>query len=308
MGDVACGVCVVSRASTARAKGSALLLTTPYSRARSEVSSEVMTYNFQTRKPLSSSSLLGAMGPPVSGTTLPPPALRATWSALLRRLPQPIGNLLRVEARHADGLVSESARRVLAYDQKLPTGLPPPADEFKNFDPDATLAHTFASSTTAQRFVRVSASMYESIELRLAVTGLATSVFAVYGIGFAESLAILSGDFCSEHPLHAARFAHQYAFEQSTRAARFEPPTHVCHHVRVLDSVRVTSTALRLLPLAVCVLRQSCHPPSAIPRSHPPPSPSSSASTPQLPSQSLSDLRACFHTTTPTHARRRTQH
>lgn len=145
------------------------------------------------------------------------------WRAVVQPLREawtPIGNLLRHEGQGAGGSaavgrVSDGGRRVLAYEQRLPTGLPPPEDEFKREDSQPiNLAQPLVSSIVSQRVARISLSMYESIELRTTVNGLALSVLAVYGIGAAESLACLSSELCAESPLQAARFAHWYALEQ----------------------------------------------------------------------------------------------
>ena len=131
----------------------------------------------------------------------PPPATRlaSAIGSLLKKLPRPIGQLLprtTDAARSAGGDAGHAQLRVLAYEPKLPTGLPRAEEEFKNIDAQAaSLEHSLGTSIAAQRFVRVSASMYESVELRETVIGLGAAVAAVYGIGVAESLAVLSSEF-----------------------------------------------------------------------------------------------------------------
>lgn len=141
--------------------------------------------------------------------------LRSAFDTLLKQLqPAAIGQLLPRASATSLGKNKQAPLRMLDYEKQLPEGLPRAKDEFKNIDATNIYERGMFTSLEAQRFMRVSLSMYESVELRETVVGLGAAVAAVYGIGLAESLTVLSGDFCGDSPLHAARFAHQYAFEQ----------------------------------------------------------------------------------------------
>lgn len=162
----------------------------------------------------------------------------SSWSTFIERLPlplEPIGNLLR-GSQPARAGEAASARRVLTYEQTLPMGLPPPEEEFKRDDQQ----QSSDLAVEMQRFSRLSLSLYQSPELRAAVGALGVSVLAVYGIGLGESVSTLSADFCSEHPLQALRYAHQYALEQILPSAicmPAKPSSSVALHLGLEPSV-----------------------------------------------------------------------
>ena len=86
------------------------------------------------------------------------------------------------------------------------------------------------TSLAAQRFIRVSLSMYNSVELRETIVGLGAALATVYGIGVAESFAVLSSEFCGDNPLQAAQFANRYALEQIL-------PSAICMPAKPASSV-----------------------------------------------------------------------